>query len=132
MLRYDEIVLIDNSIIKHHNGLLYDRQPFHNRTSVEHLGLDCKVEYTNANQGIMPKAHNIWVQYMQSEENNLNNPSKDELLLFWSYILAGLNQIRSTNFRSACQLAKQYPRFLKGATRPNNGYYVLKLKNTWW
>jgi hypothetical protein len=46
---------------------------FQNPTSVEHLGLDCIVEYTNANQGIMPESHNIWVQYMQSEENDLDN-----------------------------------------------------------
>jgi hypothetical protein len=51
---------------------LYYRQPFHNPTSVERLGLDCKVVYTNANQGIMPEAHNNWVQYMQSEEHDLN------------------------------------------------------------
>ena len=60
-------------MIKLQNGLLYYRQPFHNPTSVERLGLDCKVVYTNANQGIMPGAHNIWVQYMQSEENDLDN-----------------------------------------------------------
>jgi len=52
---------------------LYYHQPFHNPTSVEGLGLDCKVEYTNANQGIMPEAHNIRVQDMQSEENDLDN-----------------------------------------------------------
>jgi len=40
---------------------------------VERLALDCKVEYTNANQGIMPESHNIWVQYTQSEENDLDN-----------------------------------------------------------
>jgi hypothetical protein len=37
------------------------------------LGLDCKVEYTNANKGIMPEAHRILVQYVQSEENDLHN-----------------------------------------------------------
>jgi hypothetical protein len=52
---------------------LYYRQPFHNRTSVERLGLDCKVEYSNTNPGIMPEAHKIWVLYTQSEENDLDN-----------------------------------------------------------
>jgi len=67
-----------------------DRQPFHIPTSVERLGLDCKVEYTNANQGIMPEAHNIWVQYMQSEENDLDNtfqcqiPSFPVLYFSWT------------------------------------------------
>jgi hypothetical protein len=31
------------------------------------------VEFSNANQQIMPEAHNIWVQYTQSEENDLDN-----------------------------------------------------------
>ena len=65
MLGYDQNVLIDSIFITLQNGLLYYRQPFHNPTSVEHLGLDCKVEYTNANQRVMPEAHNIWVQYTQ-------------------------------------------------------------------
>jgi len=73
VLRYDQNILIHSIFVKLQNGLLYYRQPFHNPTSVEHLGLDCKVEYTNANQGIMPEAHNIWVQYTQDEENDLNN-----------------------------------------------------------
>jgi len=73
VLRYDQIVLIDSIFNKLQNGLLYYYQPFHNPTSVEHLGLDCKIEYTNANHGIMPEARIIWVQYTQSEENDLNN-----------------------------------------------------------
>jgi hypothetical protein len=52
---------------------LYYRQPFYNLTSVDRLGLDCKVEYTNANPVIIPEGHSIWVQYMQSEENDLDN-----------------------------------------------------------
>jgi hypothetical protein len=56
MLGYDQNVLIDSIFIKLQNGLLYYRQPFHTPTSVERLRLDCKVEYTNANQGIMPEA----------------------------------------------------------------------------
>jgi len=67
VLGYDQTVLIDSIFIILQNGLLYYHRPFHNPTSVEHLGLDCKVEYTNVNQGIMPEAHNIWVQYTQRE-----------------------------------------------------------------
>jgi hypothetical protein len=73
VLGYDLNVLLNSMFIKLPNGLLYYRQPFHNSTSVESLGLDCKVEYTDANQGIMPEAHNIWVQYTQSEQNDLDN-----------------------------------------------------------
>jgi len=61
VLRYDQNVFLDSIFIKLQNGLLYYSQPFHNSTSVERLGLDCKVDYTNANQGIMPESHNIWV-----------------------------------------------------------------------
>jgi len=82
VLGYDENVLLDIIFIKLQNGLLYYRQPFHNPTSVERLGLDCKVEYTNANQGIMPEAHNIWVQYMQSEENDLDNTFQRQIPSF--------------------------------------------------
>jgi len=49
---------------------LYHGQPFHCPTSVEHLGLDCKVEYTNANQEIMPESSNMWVQYKDSDLND--------------------------------------------------------------
>jgi hypothetical protein len=82
VLRYDHNVLVDIILIKLQNGLLYYHQPCHNPTSVEHLGLDCKVEYTNANQGIIPEAHNIWVQYMQSEENDLNNTFQGRMPCF--------------------------------------------------
>jgi len=82
MLGYDQNVLIDSIFIKLQNGLLNHHQPFHNPTPVEHLGLDWKVEYTNANQGIMPEAHNIWVQYTQSEENNLNNTFQGRIPCF--------------------------------------------------
>jgi len=73
VLRFDQNVLRNSQFVKLRNGLLYYRQPFHNPTSVEHLGLDCKVEYTSANQGIMPEAHTIWIQYTQREENDLDN-----------------------------------------------------------
>jgi hypothetical protein len=90
VLEYDQNVLLDSIFIKLQNGLLYYCQAFHNPTSVEHLGLDCKVEYTNANQGIMPEPHNIWVQYTQSEGNDLDNtfqgriPSFPVLYLSWT------------------------------------------------
>ena len=72
MLGYNQNVLIDTIFVKLQNGLLYYHQPFHCPTSVEHLGLDCKVEYTNANQEIVPEAQNIWFQYTQSEKNDLD------------------------------------------------------------
>jgi len=70
VLRYDKIILIDGVCINFHNALLYYHQPFHCTISVEHQGLYCKVEYTNANQRIMPESHNIWVQYMESNLDN--------------------------------------------------------------
>jgi hypothetical protein len=70
VLGYDQNVLLDSIFIKLQNGLSYYRQPFHCPTSVERLGLDCKVEYTDANQGIMPESHNIWVQYTESDHDN--------------------------------------------------------------
>jgi len=90
VLGYNQNVLLDSIFMNLKNGLLYYHQPFHNPTSVEHLGLDCKVEYTNAKQGIMPEAHNIWVQYMQSEDNDLDNtiqgrvPSFPVLYFSWT------------------------------------------------
>jgi len=73
MLGYDLNVLLDSIFLRLQNGLLYYHQSFHNPTSVERLRLDGKVEYTNANQGIMLEAHNSRVQYTQSEENDLDN-----------------------------------------------------------
>jgi len=73
VLGYDHNVLIDSIFIKLQNGLLYYCQPFHCSTSVERLGLDSKVEYTNANQGIRPESYTIWVQYTETEENDLDN-----------------------------------------------------------
>jgi len=59
--------------------------------------------------------------------------SKDEFLVFLYYTAAGLHQIRSSNIRSACQPGKQNQPFLRSARRLNDGYYILKLKNTqWW
>jgi hypothetical protein len=95
VLGYNQYELIHSIIITFPNGLLYYIQPFHNPTSVERLGLDCKVEYTNANQGIMPEAQNIWVQYTQSEENDLDNTFQGQIssfpVLYFSW--TPLNQI---------------------------------------
>jgi len=67
VLGYDQNVLLENILIKLQNGLSYYGQPFHYPTSVEHVGLVCKVEYTNAYQGIIPESCNIWVQYRESD-----------------------------------------------------------------
>jgi len=80
MLGYDQNALFDSIFIKLQNGLLYYCQPFHNPTSVEHLGLDCKVEYSNANQGVMAEAYDMWVKYTQSEENDLDNTFQGQIL----------------------------------------------------
>jgi len=59
VLRYDQNVLIHSVFVKLQDGMLYYCQQFHCPTSVEYLGLDCKVEYTDANQGITPESHDI-------------------------------------------------------------------------
>jgi len=101
VLRYDQNVLNDSLCNKLQNGLLYYCQPFHNPTSVQCLGLDCEVEYTIANQGIMPEAHNIWIQYTGSEENNLDNTFQGWIPgfpgLYFSWTL--LNQIHQVQMR---------------------------------
>jgi len=92
VLGYDQNVLIDNIFIKLQNGLLYYSQPFHCPTSVECLGLDCKVEYTDANQGITPESHNIWFQYTDIDLDNTflgQVPSFPVLYFSWT----PLNQI---------------------------------------
>jgi len=71
VLWYDQNVLIDSISSELQNGLLYYSQPFHGPASVKRLASDCKVEYTDANQGIIPWYHDIWVQYMHSDLNNI-------------------------------------------------------------
>jgi hypothetical protein len=86
VLGYDQNVLIDSVFIKLHNGLLYYSQPFHRPTSVKCLSLDCKAEYMDANQGIMPDSHNIWVQYMDSDlDNTFQGGVPSVPLLFFSW-----------------------------------------------
>ena len=70
VLGYDQIALKDSIFIKRLNRLLYYRQPFRVPTSVQALGPDCKVEYTDANNGIIPESHNIWVDYTDSDLND--------------------------------------------------------------
>jgi len=87
VLAYDQYVLIDGIFINLQTGLLYYRQPFYCPTSVECLGLDCKVEYTDANQGIMPESQNIWVQYTDSDLDNTFQgqvPSFPVLYISWT------------------------------------------------
>jgi hypothetical protein len=73
VLGYNLKTLMDEVRIKLHNGLSYYRQPFHAPATVERIGLDCKVEYTNANKGMMPRTHTVWVQHAESEHNHLDN-----------------------------------------------------------
>jgi len=130
VLRYDQNVLIYSLFMKLQNGLLYYSQPFHCPISVECLRLDCKVEYTNANQVIMPEYHNIWVQYTESD---LDNTFHGHDQSFQYYTSAGLLRIRSSNLRSPCPLEIPYWSSLSGAKWLNNEYYILKLKNMqWW
>jgi hypothetical protein len=70
VLGYAQNVLLDSIFIKLQNGVSYYHQPFHRCTSVERLGLHCKVEYTDANEGIIPESHNMWVQYTESNLDN--------------------------------------------------------------
>jgi len=67
LLIYDQNVLHDSLFISHQNGMSYYSQLFHCSTSVERVGLNCKVEYTDANPEILPGSHNIWDQYMECD-----------------------------------------------------------------
>jgi len=67
VLGYDQNVPKDSIFLKLQHELLYNCQLFHCPISVEYLELDCKVEYTDANDGIMSEFHNIWVQYKESD-----------------------------------------------------------------
>jgi len=75
----DQNVLTDSSFFNFQNELLYHHQPFQNPTSGDHLELNYKEGYTNANQGITPEAHNICVQYMQCEEDDLDNTIQGQI-----------------------------------------------------
>ena len=70
VIGYAHNALDDNIFGELENRLLYHHELFRSPPSVESVGLDRNVEYTNSNQGIMPESHNIWVQYMDSDLNN--------------------------------------------------------------
>ena len=129
MLGYDHDALKDDIFIKLQNGLLYYRKPLYCSISIECLGLDCKVEYTNANQAIIPEAHNIQVQYIDSDLDNTFQgriPSFPVLYFCWT----PLNQI--LQFQRRLPAGNMILTFSKGARELNNGYYVLKVNNIWW
>jgi len=94
-LGYDQNVLLDCTFNTLHNGLFYNGQAFHSPISVESLGLEYKVQYTNANHTIIPKSHSIRVQYTDTEQKKLNIPFEGWMSSFLVlYIsLALLNQI---------------------------------------
>jgi hypothetical protein len=77
---------MDEVQIKLYNGLSYYHQLFHSPATIQRIGLDYKVEYTNANIGIMPKAHTVWVQHAESEHNHLDKNFQGQvpsLLIFY-------------------------------------------------
>jgi len=130
VLRYDQNVLIVSMLIKLQNGLLYYHQLFHCPSSVECLGLDCKVEYRNANLEIMTYSDSIWIKYTKCDPNNTIDGQVTSLQ---DYTLAGLPGIRPSNFCSAYWPDTQCWPFPRGVRRLINGYYILKLKNMrWW
>ena len=124
VLGYDQNALKDSIFIKLQNGLLYYRQPFPCPTSVEHLGLDCKVEYTNANQRIRLESHNIWVQYTDSDLGNTfqcHVPSCPVLYFSWTppkHILQYQERLQVGNmistFPKPCMKTQQWILFSQG------------------
>jgi len=48
------------------------------------------------------------------------------------YTSAGIYWIRSSNFRSSCQLGRLYRPFQRRESRLNSGYYIPQFKNMWW
>ena len=87
MFGYDPNVLLESIFVTLQNRLSYYRQPFHCLTSIKHLGFDCKVQFTDAIQGIKPESHNIWVQYMESDLDytfQLLVPSFPEIYFSWT------------------------------------------------
>jgi len=86
---YDQNVHINSIFINLPNGLLYYPQPLYNSMSTEHLNLKYKVEYTQANQGILPQAQKIWVQYTQCEEHYLKNTFRGLISSFPVYSFIG-------------------------------------------
>jgi len=67
---YNQNVLIESKFIQLKNGLWYYHQPLHCSTPVEHIGPNCKVQYSNANDGIMLISYNNFLQYIESVINH--------------------------------------------------------------
>jgi hypothetical protein len=67
VLAYNQNALKDSLFNKLSPGLLYNHQPLYCPSSVQRLGLDCMVEHTDTNQGIIPISHNICVESMESD-----------------------------------------------------------------
>jgi len=91
-LGYDYTILKDSIFFQLQNGLSYYHRPFQCPLSVERLGLDWKVEYTNANRGIMPESLTVCIQYPESDLDNTFQgwiPSFPVLYFSWT----PLNQI---------------------------------------
>jgi hypothetical protein len=61
LLGYDLIELEESMFIKYQNGLSYYCQPFHCPSPVNYLGLTWTLEYSDANQGLIPESHNVRV-----------------------------------------------------------------------
>jgi hypothetical protein len=59
----------------------------------------------------------------------LITPSQADFFLFMYYTFAELYRIISCIFRSACQREKRHWPGVLGASRINNGYYVLTFEN---
>ena len=122
VLEYDQNVLRDSIFMNFQTGPLYYHQPNHCRTSVDHLGLDCKVEYSDANQGIMPEYYNIWVQCMESDFDNTiqgHVPSSLEYYCSWTQP----NEI--VQLLECPPTRQMISTFSMRCRTPNNGYYVL-------
>jgi hypothetical protein len=131
VLGYDQNVHIANTLIKLQNGLLYNCQPCHNPTSVELLGLDCKIEYTNANQGILPAAYNIWVHNTKSEENDFDTTIQGGIPAVPVFYFRWTLQNQIIQFQTCLPAGKPISTLLTGAKRLTSGYWIPKLKSIW-
>ena len=108
VLRYDQNILIDSICIQLKKKLLYYRQLFHSPISIERLALDCKTEYKNATKGSCLKFITSGSSIGKLKGITSITLSEDEFLIFLYYTAAGLYHIRSSNFRSGCQLERHY------------------------
>ena len=127
-LRYDQYVHIDSIFIKLQNGLLYYCQQFHCPTYVQHLELDCKVEHTNTNQGIMPESYHIWVQYTENVENDHNNNFQGRVPCVSIPYLSCTPPNLIFQYPECLPPEQCYRPCPKGVNRPRTGYYVLNPK----